>query len=225
MLLSDIPVSISNINATLSIKETDEICITARGNGKKFRLSCNNMDCVVATPDKMYLRFSTPVVCNPRSRKPKSFLVFKSDQISKITSVLQPHYNVITWNCKEFLSIGYEKKLYISPPQVGVIFIAASQEFVCLKSCEIERVQFLRTMPGTRSFDVALLMNTGEQHLFENVDKSEMCRLLELLSDVGIAQGNDSDSENMESVSSDSDWEQNDGSEDTFSDCSNASYT
>jgi len=168
-------------------------------------------------------------VCNPRSKKPKQNLVLKTSHVEELVSVLQPIYDTRTWNCKKFDSIGYGKELFVSPPDIGVIFIADGQNFCCVKRSEIEYVHFLRTMPGTRSFDLGLTLRSGTELIFENIDKSELLRLHDALQKIGALQQihyttENSESESVDSSYSDPEWEADTTSEEISSESDTSIY-
>ena len=230
MLLNDIPVSISHVKASLSADTPYRINIASNGKRTNVVVLLDNIDCVVASVDKLYLHFRTAIVCNPRSKKPKHNLVLKSSHIQKLVTVLKPSYDTRTWNCKKFDSIGYGKELFVSPPDIGVIFIADGQNFCCVKRSEIRYVHFLRTMPGTRSFDLALTLHSGEEQIFENIDKSQLIRLHNALEQLGALKQIDiditenSESESVESSCSDAEWEAGTSCEETSSDSESSIY-
>lgn len=219
MAFNDIPVSISNIGANLRCDAADRVTLTAKRNGRTLGFALSNAKCIVTTHNQMFIEFITPIVCNPRSAKPKRFLVLKCDKMDELKTLIKPYYDTTQWNCASFVSIGYGKQLYVSPADIDLIFIADNQSFKCVKPNEVDNVQFLRTFPGTRSFDVEFKLSNMDTCVFENIDKSELCRLHSCLTDIGMCETVESESSSSE-YNSDSDWNNAPSSEDDSSDSS-----
>lgn len=205
MDLVDIPIVVSNMRASLTQKGTSTLVITTTGKGHKISIPKTSIDATLATSDAFYMKFNRPLRCNPRSSKPKQSLAIKTDHVGNIAGAITPTFDTRSWKTEPFLSWGYNTKLFVSPADFGVLTIADAHCFSCLNVCEVSSVEFLRMMPGTRSFDVAFLLEDGERHVVENIDKSELPRLSAQLEALGLSE-NCSESSGEESESEASDW-------------------
>lgn len=217
MSFSDIPVVVSNVKSFLRIDQGSNQVCTLHSKTLSTKFCPNNIECALATHDKFYLRFIRPLACNPRSKKPQQYVTLKSDNVNGLVSVIKPDYDTRPWNCKPFKSWGYDTELFISPVDVGVFVLAQSNAFVHFNCTEVSKVEFFRTMPGTRSFDAAFTLDSGRQHIIENVDKSDLSRLNSNLELHGIAEhcSDSSDGEQSEC----SEWSENCSSDGSSDDC------
>ena len=181
MPVTDVPVIVSNIRGVFG----ERVLITKH---KTVNVSAANTECTVATKDRVYVRFKSPIACNPRSQKQRSTLVMKTDDVDGVLSSVPADYDVRKWTSKPFESWGYDCKMYFSPASVGILFIAYTDGFLALELPTLSSVEFMRTMPGTRSFDVVFYTKFGAKHVVENIDKSELSRLNAELESVGLAE-------------------------------------
>ena len=211
MATQDVPVIVSNVRAYLRPGEikTRQKTILFGGQGVQD---------VFATNKKVYVKWNTAFVCNPRSKKPHSCLVMHTEDIDGVLGVFPATYDTRKWSSKPFESWGYDSKLYFSDTDADQDILAIEQRdtFRILPVSSIESVQFDRTMPGTRSFDVVICDYNGEKHVVENIDKSELPRLNSEFSDFGVFEAMGDALSQASSSSSDdcSEWEEGCSSED-----------